>query len=404
LRILLINSLYHPDFIGGAERSVQALAEDLAELGHDVSVACTRDHYRDEMGELNGVRVHYLTHCNRYWTFEDRAKSGIEKALWHARDTANRAMADKLRPVVLREQPDLIHTNNLAGISTSVWGLARELGIPVVHTLRDYYLMCPRSTMYARGASCARPCFGCRPFALPRQAASRGVSAVVGISAFILRKHRENGYFPASMAEVIPNGYDAGSPPRAAGSIGGPIVVGYLGALTEIKGIDVLLQAVADLPDHRVTCEVGGTASAARVEALRSRYGRPNIRFRGKVSTSEFLASLDVLVVPSLWEEPLGRVILEAKAHGVPVIVTPRGGMPEVVRDGLDGIILPDVRAESIRSALLRLAEDRALLDSLKRRLSERIESSTVRDATQSYINLYKRCIGSRCERLSPAR
>ena len=109
------------------------------------------------------------------------------------------------------------------------------------------------------------------------------------------------------------------------------------------------------------------------------------------MAPSEFLPTLDVLVVPSLWEEPLGWVVLEALSHGTPVIVTPHGGMPEVVRDGIDGIVLPDDHPSSIREALARLIEDRGFLQRLMVHAAERVETPSVRDTTECYLDCYQR-------------
>lgn len=73
---------------------------------------------------------------------------------------------------------------------------------------------------------------------------------------------------------------------------------------------------------------------------LRGRYSSPAIAFLGYVKPEEFFARIDVLVVPSLWEEPLGRVIYEAYARGVAVIANRLGGMPEIIEEGRTGYVV----------------------------------------------------------------
>jgi glycosyltransferase involved in cell wall biosynthesis len=115
--------------------------------------------------------------------------------------------------------------------------------------------------------------------------------------------------------------------------------VGYLGRMENTKGIEVLLDAVKLLPPSQVTVLLGGSGDTAYVDDLQRTYAADNVRFIGFVKPADFFARIDVLVVPSVWEEPLGRVIYEGYAHGVPSFVSSVGGMPEIVNDGRTGFV-----------------------------------------------------------------
>src|SRR5205807_513311 len=97
--------------------------------------------------------------------------------------------------IVAALRPDVVHTENLIGLSVGIWRLARAASIPVVHTLQDYQLLCPRGTMFRRGRSCARQCRACRIFTARRRAASVVPATVVGITKFVLAMHQTHGYF-----------------------------------------------------------------------------------------------------------------------------------------------------------------------------------------------------------------
>src|SRR5205807_1521843 len=62
-----------------------------------------------------------------------------------------------LRRAIADARPDLVHTNNLPGISSAVWESARQAGVPIVHTLHDYHLLCPRTTLVRRDGAPCRP-------------------------------------------------------------------------------------------------------------------------------------------------------------------------------------------------------------------------------------------------------
>ena len=392
MKILYLNSLYSPNFVGGAERSVQALAEGIVAQGHEASVISTADQDVATEAVIHGVKVHYLPYRNRYWTYGDGRSGPLSKAAWHARDSCNRPMARRVAEVARRERPDVVHTNNLVGMSVAVWDALRRLGLPIVHTLRDYYLICPKSTMFSRGASCERPCLGCAPFALPRKFASRHVSAVVGVSRFILEKHLRLGYFPtASQALAIHTGFDANpaTRPERDRESRGKLAIGFLGLLSPNKGIEELLEAVGRLPGDRVECHVGGTGQADYEAGLRRRFDRPDVRFHGRTTAAQFLPCLDVLVVPSRWEEPLARVIIEALSCGVPVVVTPRGGSPELVTDGINGLVCDGDGSDSLHGSLRRLVEEPGLLETLRAGTSETQSVNSVRGMVEQYLNVY---------------
>jgi glycosyltransferase involved in cell wall biosynthesis len=85
------------------------------------------------------------------------------------------------------------------------------------------------------------------------------------------------------------------------------------------------------------------------------------VRFVGRVEPRDFYPQVDTVVVPSLWNEPLGMVVAEAFAFGKPVIGSRRGGIPEMIRDGENGLLFePDEPGELIR-CLRRIHNDAAL-------------------------------------------
>lgn len=138
------------------------------------------------------------------------------------------------------------------------------------------------------------------------------------------------------------------------------IAVGVLGRISPHKGQAFLCQAL--LP---VLTEAKGlrlfVAGGRDHEADQRDTDLPASRFiteLGKVGEpTRFLDAMDILVVPSLWEEPFGLVAVEGMARGLPVIATDSGCLPEIVDDGVTGLIVPRV-LESVRSAVNALAAD----------------------------------------------
>ena len=336
MRIAIVNSHYYPDEHGGAERSLRFLAEAAVALGHECTVFTTGD--SRESTELNGVGI------ERFSLRKRSAASVVARAklMWHLRDTYSSAGAVEMANAIRRFAPDVAHTNNLSGISVALWGCLRRMEIPIAHTLRDYYLICPNTAQFRKGASCGSRCGACRVMGAPRIAATRHVNTVIGNSHFVLESHLRAGAFHDANQDVIYNGYEAPVPvtPRGAVAIDRPFTVGFIGRLAPTKGVELLMDAFARAvatAAQPMVLRIAGTGEVDYVRSLRERAKDWPIELIGKATPAAFYESVDVTVVPSLWHEPLARVIFESFAHGVPVLASSRGGSPELVVPGKTG-------------------------------------------------------------------
>jgi glycosyltransferase involved in cell wall biosynthesis len=101
--------------------------------------------------------------------------------------------------------------------------------------------------------------------------------------------------------------------------------------------------------------QIAGRGAPDYEAALRTRAAGGNVSFVGHVEPSAFLRGLDLLVIPSVWEDPFPRVFHEALAQGVPSLVTPLGGLPEVIVPGATGFVARDAGVAGLRDALLAL-------------------------------------------------
>jgi glycosyltransferase involved in cell wall biosynthesis len=367
MKVLLVNNLYPPNVRGGAERSVQLLAESLVRAGVEVVVATTAERAWPPI-DLNGVRVLTLALANFHWPFDGARPPRVQRALWHLLDIHNPWMGRAFRKLLRSERPDVVHTNNLQGISVAAWQAARTAGVPVVHTLRDYYLACARAMRFRDGSNCNRTCADCLPFCAARRAASQGVAGVVGTSRFILDQHLRLGFFRgATLRRAIFNASVAGAARRKRDSA--VLTFGYLGRLEAMKGIDVLLQAFAQRTDSRWRLLIAGSGPDAVVGGLRRQaddFARTEqVRFVGWTDAAHFLSQIDVLVAPSLWHEPLSRAVIEAQSNGVPVVASRRGGLGELVADGASGILFEPDEPGGLARAIDELLRAPELVDRL---------------------------------------
>lgn len=334
-RILHLSMLYPPHIMGGAERSVALLAEAQVAAGCEVAACCTTP--SDWKVETrNGVQVFRMPHETDFWAEEWPQHSVLARGVRRFKQQFNGRIEAHFGRVIAAFKPDVVHTHSLLDVSTRVWLAAQARGLPVVHTLRDFDLACGTAAMFRHGQRCEKRCLECRGFTFMKARHHRAVNAVVGVGAGILQSHLDMGYFghvPQSLRQVIWNpavvdgvGADYIKPSRR----GQPVTFGYLGRINVEKGVGTLLDACARLSPGDWRVLVAGK-EASEQGSLQPRAAGLPVDFIGFVPPRELFDRIDVLIVPSLWAEPLPRTILEAYAAGVPVIGANSGGIPDLI-------------------------------------------------------------------------
>lgn len=304
------------------------------------------------------------------------------------------ALADETRP-------DLAHLHNIHGhLTTSILGPLNRRGIPVVWTCHDYRLVCPNSTFLSRGELCERCLPGryrhvvlrrCKKGSLGASLVAmlasrwdrligvpRRVDRFIAPSRFAAGKLAEGGIDPARIVS-IPNftGLDR-YPETAEGEY-----YLFFGRLLHEKGIDTLIRAAGRNPGGRL--ELAGEGPLrGELEELARREGGGRVSFAGFLAGDELrrrLAAAQFVVVPSRWYENLPFAVMEAMAAGKAVVAADIGGIPEMVEDGVTGLLYPVGDEAALGEAIGRLLADPALRREMGRRGREKAERLFGRDA-----------------------
>jgi glycosyltransferase involved in cell wall biosynthesis len=363
VRILLVVDYAVP--IGGAEVSTLLLRDALRARGHDVRVFASTAH-RDDAE-----------------SFADYACLGTTGPLRTLLQTCNPWAFVGLRRALRAFRPDVVCVGLfLTQLSPLILPLLR--GVPAVHRAHWRRTICPLGTkQLPDGSECASPwgraCLagGCLPARdwLPLMLQMRlwrrwrgAFDVVLANSAMVARSLAANGVGPVGVAH---GGVRLG-PPR--GPLGDPPVAVFTGRLVRKKGADVLLRAFArvrrELPEARLVV-VGDGPERRGLERLARALGLGGaVTMCGRLSRDDAADRLEgawVQVVPSRYQEPFGIVILEAMARGTVVVASRAGGIPEIVRDGETGLLVPPGDEEALAGALLAVLGDRALAERLGR-------------------------------------
>ncbi|WP_225157957.1 MULTISPECIES: glycosyltransferase family 4 protein [unclassified Bradyrhizobium] len=390
MKVLVINSFYKPDVGGGAEVTIESIYRPLAAAGVDVVLLATTGSSERRTDLIDGIRVVRIPIANIYWHLKPRKAAGLIRAIWHLLDIYNPWMSRHVREAIRAEQPDIVVCHNLSGWSISACVAAIRTGLPTIAVLHDSYMLCRSALMFRNGQACVQRCVTCRLARLPHRFASNRVNGVVGVSAYMLERFRQEGYFSRAKARTIRNARAIAEERRSQKKIkSNELTFGYIGTIIPAKGVSWLLDQFIR---HRITNRllIAGDGDPEYLKHLKQKGGGLNVEFLGYCDSSSFYAKIDVCVVPSIWPEALGNVAYEACARHMPVIASNRGGLPEIIQDGVNGLLCNPDEPDSLGLAMRRLLDDESLYEMLasnaRQSVREMLDPDRVVNAYTTFI------------------
>ena len=451
MRILLVVHAFPPHSTGGTETYAHAQARALRSRGHQVRVLTreanpARSEYsvREEQADgLEIVRVNNTFRSIRSFA-ESYANPAIDDVAAHAIDAFQPEIAHVHHLTCLSTGiVEVLRSRGVPVVATlhDYWFLCHRGQL-----LNTRYEVCD-----GPGAEGCKSCLGLaggvgaagfaaarvvkaiethlpeEPARWVRQAATTAASLVTGEGASVdeararaahmrsvlaqvthflapaeaIAERFARGYIPPDRISLWPLGHDDGpyravrrSEPRLTKT---PLRLGFLGALMVSKAPHLVVDAIRDLPAGAATVDVFGSyAPYHGDDSYRPAVERlsrvPGVTLHGSIPHERVpaaLASMDVLVVPSIWPESVPLVVREAFLAGVPVIGSRIGGIPEAIKDGVNGLLFEPGDVGGLRAALKRLVASPDLLDALHRGARESVVRS-LDDDVEATERLYR--------------
>ncbi|HZJ41237.1 MAG TPA: glycosyltransferase [Candidatus Saccharimonadales bacterium] len=352
MRILQVNKFHYAR--GGADKYYLSLGQALEKAGHEVAYF-SMQHPRNEASAYAKYFVSRLSFNEG--SLKDKLKTP-------GRIIYSLEAKHKFKKLLAAFKPDIIHIHNIYHqISPSILDVARHAGIPVVMHVHDYKLICPNYQLFAHGEICEackphkyckcvqKKCFkNSRPKSFLAalemfihhsvlKIYEHGINTFITPSAFMKQKLVEFGW-PAEKIKVITNPFD----PQMT------IVSGeenyqtedyllYFGRLSEEKGLKILIEAAA-LSGAKLKF-VGTGPQKIELDILAKKINT-NLEFLGFKSGQELkslILKARAIVLPSIWLENMPLSLLEALNLGKVVIASKIGGIPEIIKDGDNGLL-----------------------------------------------------------------
>lgn len=372
MRILIVSAIFPPNVRGGAELSAHSTAKWFVAQGHTVGVLSAAN---DASLEVSGESVDGFTlwtrHMPRQYSGFDAAEApALQKPYWHLQDHFDPRNRNVMAEILDAFRPDVIQIHYLQGIGYNALYEIGKRDIPTMYILHDLGLVCIRMAMYKRGQECASQCVACRLSTKVKLRAIRSVPRLgfCSPSRALLQKVLSLmpvGDYPT--AHILnPN---PGLDPTVARTTSSKTRLLYVGRLELSKGIVNLIDALSQIEDvGAFSLNVVGSGGLA--EFLTETYGHlPWLSFAGQISKQDVInvmANSDLLCLPSQWFENSPGVVIEALRLGLPVIASDKGGIPELITDGENGLLLPADDAVAWRDTLQRVIADRSLIDAMR--------------------------------------
>ena len=291
-----------------------------------------------------------------------------------------------------KDDAEILHSHNRdTAVFTAI--AAKKTGIPSVAHIRDYWPICPKRDLFRGKSICSGPenCALCMarfygnkwklPFYLKSSADTRYRRKKLGYlnPFFIHISDYSRKTLKMEPSVRIYNPIDL-SLFRNAGEERGKVL--YIGGMTKHKGVDILVKAAKGLDIKLHLIGDGYLLRGISQENVVKHGALPYEKMLKELSTAE------MVVVPSVWPEPFGRVAVEGMAAGKPVIVSPYGALPEIVGGG--GLVLNEFDSKNLRNAILRLHDDDSMREELSKKALDRVKDFAPEKISLSVLSLYK--------------
>jgi glycosyltransferase involved in cell wall biosynthesis len=381
MRILLIHDFPHET--GGAELIVRATEKILEEEGHAALI------YAPGRGSFAG------------------AFFSISNAI---------SVLKEIR----RFKPDIVHVHNLyRNVSPSVLLAAKHRDVPIVMTIHDFQIVCPKTSLVDRNRLNCKDGYGYRCFygnCFPRKPFDRGYQGLKALKLFlhrlIIRRTVSHFFCPSAClmewtvrnlgvknASLLPNFLLTDPEPSSDIPSGETIL--FVGKLSEQKGVDVLIRAVAlvraIIPDVRLKIVGGGPEELKLQELAACLQATDHIVFAGKMSHQQVMRQYDealCVVIPSKYVENCSMVGVEALSRGKVIIASRIGGLTDLVDEQETGFLVQPDDPGELADKIIYIMRNRSLLHEMGERARAKYGRCFSRPTYSSaLLSVYERII-----------
>ena len=374
MKICLVTNIYAPYQLGGTEVYVKWLAQTIERSGQEVFVITTCPARRSFPGlikeSIAGITVYRFYPWNIYWGYKAQNKPLFLKPFWHLVELWNPQVYLYVKRILKEEAPDIVHINNMGGFSNAIFWACKDNGRRVIYTLHDHISVCPKSILLKSNLQrCSQPRLPCKIYQIIKKWCIEGrLDYCISPSSFTLDIHREHGLLNKGQSCVLPQGIeiacqdtDSEEGSKGTGEGDNCINLLYLGQVVRHKGLSVLAGAFRKSERKDLRLHIAGSGEYL-TQMRQDLQHFNNVTFYGYVSgpeKEELFGKCDACVLPSICYDNSPLVTLEAYKHGLPVIGSRVGGIPEMIREGRTGYLFEPGDESALCSVFKHISKKR---------------------------------------------
>lgn len=428
MKILKVIHGYPERYSAGSEVYSQILCHGLIKKGHEVMVFT-----RQENPYLQEYCVQYE---------KDSVHSEIDVCLINMTHSTDAYRHDKvdtaLNQLIQNNHFDVMHIGHLHHLSTSLIHIAHQNHLPIVFTLHDFWLLCPKGQFlqvinskekelypvceHQEDTKCAAHCYW-RHFSSQndqedlqywtkwvnkRMLYVKEMCSLVDVfiapSKYLMERFTNQAFIPKEKIIFLDYGFDLNRLKNRNRKTRKEFVFGYIGTHRQAKGIDYLIRAFSKIPRHSKLIVwgpyLGNFTKALKIFTESDPSMQNRVEWRGGYQNNkivdEVFNHIDCIVVPSIWGENSPLVIHEALQAKVPVITANYGGMREYIQHEVNGLLFQHRSVDDLAYQMTRLVHDSKLAKNLTKRGYLQSDDGNIPDMNQHVdliIKLYEKVV-----------
>jgi glycosyltransferase involved in cell wall biosynthesis/MoaA/NifB/PqqE/SkfB family radical SAM enzyme len=394
MNILKIIHGYPPLYNAGSEVYSQSICEELSRKNHVTVFTREANPFRCDFEIRSEQRNASL---ELFFINMPRAKDGYRHV----------EVDKQLRKLVLDKKPDVAHIGHLNHLSTGIIDVLHELKIPIVFTLHDFWLMCPRGQFLQRNfggqvhvlcdsqedSKCAVNCYSSlfsgkgdateketdhwTSWVHSRMQETKTLSEKVDLflapSQYLMKRFISDFRIPQYKIKYLDYGFPLHYlTPTVKQNQREHFTFGYIGTHIPSKGVNLLIEAFKQVKGNFDLLIWGHKDEQSTSVLKKMAEADARIKFCGPYVNhnlaDDVFSKVDVLVVPSIWGENSPLVIHEAQACHIPIITADHGGMKEYVHDGINGLLFKHRDINSLAEKMKWSAEHPVQMHELGKR------------------------------------
>ncbi len=357
MKVAIISNLYPPFDRGGAEQVVKKTVEGLLRSGLEV-IVITATPQIEEVVHEGKLTIYRITPKNIFFYTDAHRYSFFFRLVWHVCDIFNLSSAWRVRKILQKEQPDVVHTHNLMGLGFLIPRVLRKLHLRHIHTVHDVQLVEPSAMIMKRDDNSwrYRSVFTQVYMAVMKLLLGRP-EVVISPSQFLLDFYQSRGFFRSSQTTLLRNPVTFKiEGKKQQKNTHEPFRFFYIGQIEFHKGVLLLVDAFRQLALIHTAIELHIVGNGSLLPEMKERVsGLTHVFVHGRIpreNLPHLFQKMDITVVPSLCYENSPTVIFESFASGVPVLASDIEGVAELIQDHKNGFTFKTGDVDSLTTAM----------------------------------------------------